>query len=101
LFLERAESRLHSVGPRQANRAARASTTADGWLPDDPDRITINVIRNPRSRWRIRTKLKGGICFLKEKIPKKFPWRGKELECAPSKRKFLNWTPLAFLNSLA
>jgi hypothetical protein len=24
----------------------------------------------------------------------------EELECAPSKRKFLNWTPLAFLNSL-
>jgi hypothetical protein len=24
----------------------------------------------------------------------------EEIECAPSKRKFLNWTPLAFLNSL-
>ena len=24
----------------------------------------------------------------------------EELECAPSKRKFLNWTPLVFLNSL-
>jgi hypothetical protein len=24
----------------------------------------------------------------------------EELECAPSKRKFLNWTPPAFLNSL-
>jgi hypothetical protein len=24
----------------------------------------------------------------------------KELECAPSKRKLLQWTPLAFLNSL-
>jgi len=23
----------------------------------------------------------------------------EEIECAPSKRKFLNWTPLAFLNS--
>ena len=24
----------------------------------------------------------------------------EELQCAPSKLKFLNWTPLAFLNSL-
>ena len=40
---------------------------------------------------------------MKEKNTKNcvsFSWRGKELECAPSKRKFLNWTPLAFLNSL-
>ena len=24
----------------------------------------------------------------------------EEIECAPSKRKFLHWTPLEFLNSL-